>query len=406
MKPATPRKPEAPQCGASSLAERIPGLDGLRGLAVLLVVFYHLNLLGIGWVGVQLFFVLSGFLITRQLRASAGLPLGAYLKTFHGRRALRILPLYYLYLLLLLALASLLPAGQQLPVAAQWPYAAAHVSNWLGMSVWHQKTYFLDHFWSLAIEEQFYLLWPLLLYFTPAPRLPWLLAALVLAGPLLRWGLYQLWPLTGIADVQALPHAVALCTLSQLDAFAVGGLVGLYAQGLRRLRAAWAWLLAALLLIWLAGAAINGPGLLPMQERGAYLSLGYPNTLPLQGQWLWGYSAVNAAAALLMGLVVHARFGQRLFEWRALAGLGRISYAVYLFHFPLAHLSSPAIYRIQDWSGAPLTVCLLLYTPFYLCLLLGLALLSMELVERPLLRFRDRWFPLLRNRPDSHRHAH
>lgn len=149
-------------------SSRNPSLDGLRGLAIALVILYHLNLVGFGWVGVQLFFVLSGFLITRLLLALREQPsLGSYLKIFYGRRALRIFPVYYLYLLLLLLLWWALPTAQQGPVAEQWRYAASYTSNWLGMTGGHQKTYFLDHFWSLPIEEQFYLFWPLLLFFTP-----------------------------------------------------------------------------------------------------------------------------------------------------------------------------------------------------------------------------------------------
>ncbi len=374
-------------------AARSRSLDGLRGVAIALVILYHLNLVGFGWVGVQLFFVLSGFLITRLLiEQRAQQRLGVYLKTFYGRRALRIFPVYYLYLLLLGLFWWALPAAQQAPVAQQWPYAASYSLNWLGMTRHHQPSWFLDHFWSLAIEEQFYLVWPLLLFFVSPRWLPRVLLALVLGGPLLRWCVYQLWPGFSFSDPAALPHAIAVCTFSQLDAFAIGGLLCFGAGHWRRRSAL--YLAGALLLAWLAGAWVNGAGWLPMRPYGAFLTLGYPNTLPLGSQWLWGYSAINALSALLLGFSVHAGFGRTLFEHRWLVQLGRISYGVYILHFPLAHLTSPAVYRIHELTGLNLYFCLLLYTPLYLCLLLGLATLSQQLFERRFLGLKQRWFPM------------
>lgn len=371
------------------MTSRDPALDGLRGLAIALVIAYHLNLLGAGWVGVQLFFVLSGFLITRLLlglEAMSG-SFGKRLKIFYGRRALRIMPLALVYLLLLWVARPWLAPAQAAAVTAQWPFAITYTSNWYAMGDWHVKTYFLDHFWSLAVEEQFYLIWPLLLFTVPARWRLRALLALVVAGPLLRLAVWLWWP---FVTPETRPHAVAVCTISQLDAFAVGGLVYLMGSRLRQLVAPRLWLPVALALAWFAAAQV------PTVPATAPLTLGYPNTLPQAGQWLWGYSVVNALSALLLALVVYHRLGQKLFTQPWLVRLGGLSYAAYILHFPLAHLCRPGINQLHRLTGLDPVPTVLLFLPIYLSLLLGLCLLARECVEHPCLRLKNRWFPMPR----------
>lgn len=152
-----------------------PHLDGLRALAFLLVFLYHTesNIVPFGWIGVDLFFVLSGFLITRILVKSVdnGTTLSQYLKVFFLRRILRIFPLYYLALFLFIVL---------LPFIAQYFQTETNYNTLSKDAVWfvtylqnfvigYRNEYFnpgfLNHFWTLAIEEHFYLLWPFLVFF-------------------------------------------------------------------------------------------------------------------------------------------------------------------------------------------------------------------------------------------------
>ena len=149
----------------------IKNLDGVRGIAILLVVLFHLPMqpgwggalgltLPFGWMGVQLFFVLSGFLITRILISSKEQPFGAYLRRLYVRRVLRIFPLYYGFLLALGAvyLATALPE----PLERYWPYLATFTWNWTRAdAAWEESNRFV-HLWSLSVEEQFYLVWPAL----------------------------------------------------------------------------------------------------------------------------------------------------------------------------------------------------------------------------------------------------
>ena len=205
---------------------RLGGLDGLRGLAMLMVIAVHLHLLAFAWAGLSSFFVLSGFLITRVLlndRKNAR-STGDYFKRFYIRRALRVFPIYYSYLLVLtvgvLTIGSLGRIRENLPAA--WLY----VYNFFLTEPAHQHSRMLDHLWSLSVEEQFYFLWPLVLLFTSRRVLPYLCLVLIGLGPLLRQWVALHWPLNlgfGVGD--NLPLSIYVITTSQVDAFAFGALL-------------------------------------------------------------------------------------------------------------------------------------------------------------------------------------
>lgn len=149
-----------------------PSLDILRGIAIILVVLYHcfdsVALFRFGWMGVDLFFVLSGYLITDLLLHSRENK--HYIRNFYVRRALRIFPLYYVTIFLFFKLGSVTFSQQE--AGSTFGYYAHHslwfwtfTQNWLMAFEGPPPTPYLSHFWSLAIEEQFYLFWPLLIYF-------------------------------------------------------------------------------------------------------------------------------------------------------------------------------------------------------------------------------------------------
>jgi peptidoglycan/LPS O-acetylase OafA/YrhL len=161
--------------------QRIPALDGIRGLAIALVMFHHFTLYGgmrpdfvldkvyrhvalVGWVGVDLFFVLSGFLITGILHDSRSDR--HYFRNFYMRRTLRIFPLYYGVLaatfLVLPLVLDVSGSCRELLRDQAW-YWTYLINVQIGLDYW-PSCFVLGHFWSLAVEEQFYLVWPLLLY--------------------------------------------------------------------------------------------------------------------------------------------------------------------------------------------------------------------------------------------------
>lgn len=231
---APPRLPEHKRL-------HIASLDGVRGLAIVLVLVFHSTVeyqtgrplhfieklytvaLSVGWCGVNLFFVLSGFLITGVLLDSRGN--GRYFQNFYMRRVLRIFPLYYGTLLVFFLLLGPLLRGATCD--PQFPWLAAHqgwfwayVQNWLfAFGQWPSTM--LGHFWSLAIEEQFYVVWPLLVFLIAPPRLKTVCWALVVGSLVIR---VVAWL---VASNENATKFCCYSTLAQLDGLSAGALLAI-----------------------------------------------------------------------------------------------------------------------------------------------------------------------------------
>jgi peptidoglycan/LPS O-acetylase OafA/YrhL len=356
---------------SSASPGRLPGLDGLRALAVLLVVFFHQEVLGIGWIGVQIFFVLSGFLITRILVQSKELPLSEFLIEFYGRRSLRIFPLYFGVLGALAVLVALGLEAQGvregLPFAATYTYNFWHASD----SFIHSKL--ISHFWSLCVEEQFYLVWPFVIFFCRPRALKALLLSIVVLGPLLRFGLHELLQSPSLGVFRDLEVALYVLTPSHVDAFSLGAFFSLYPLGgaPRALFGSFAAL--ALLGAWVAPQ---------VPEEFPVGTFGYPLGLRPGHGYIWAYSLLNLCAALTIDCVVHRRFLPALFESKILSYIGKISYGVYVFHRPLESL----VYKVLP--NAPVAIALMVQV----VLTLLVASISFYFWETPFLRKKDVWF--------------
>jgi len=154
--------------------EHYPALDGVRGIAILLVVCFHnfgfTDYFFFGWLGVDLFFVLSGYLITDILIREVGSK--NYLKTFYVRRILRIFPIYYLLLAIFLII---IPRWGSININLDYyttnqVWLWTYTQNWLYIIKPHTDTNILLHLWSLAVEEQYYLIWPFVILFIRSPK--------------------------------------------------------------------------------------------------------------------------------------------------------------------------------------------------------------------------------------------
>ena len=312
----------------ATLNNRNPGLDVLRACCALGVFFFHCGLLPPGWMGVPVFFVISGYVITQSIENhAAGTPRERVL-SFYGRRVRRILPPLYIYLLVLLPFI-VLAAPEQI---TGWLSAVTFTYNIYSISAPFQPSHTLSHLWSLGIEEQFYLVFPFLLIFARR-HVTHVLVAIFLVMPLFRLGFAELAArlpeFYRPAALDGLPvHPGACATyfagFTQLDAFAVGALLRLHHRWL--LRYGRLSTIVVLLMIMM------GLGYLATGTReGAYYYI-FLST-PGAYQYVWGYSLIAVLGGLLIGcfsgLAVHAP------ALRALAKLGVFSYEFYLVHRPI-----------------------------------------------------------------------
>jgi peptidoglycan/LPS O-acetylase OafA/YrhL len=365
---------------------RFPPLDGLRGLAVMAVLVHNVGgiaqhdartlLMKIvffiqapGWVGVQLFFVLSGFLITGLLLDSRGRP-GA-LRVFWVRRVLRIFPLYYAVLLGVTVIAPLLFTMQGPFDLRYRAWYWVYLNNWV--EPWGREVPAFSPFWSLAVEEQFYLVWPALALTLKPRTLLRVCVALAVAALLVR---------TGLVVAQQPPLAAYKLTVARMDALTLGSaaaivlrdeaLLARVAPQLRRIAASMVVLLAGM---WPFTRGFNGA--LPVVETVGYgaLSLLFTSVVLLV--------AVEPRGAL-------ARAASR--PW--MRWLGKYSYAIYVFQVPIAYL----VYRpfeatINGRPAGPALGAFLALQTLVAGLSLAAALLSWNLLEHPALALKDRLAP-------------
>jgi peptidoglycan/LPS O-acetylase OafA/YrhL len=360
------------------------GLTSFRALAFLAVFLFHsnMNLFDIGYIGVQAFFVLSGFLLTPILmNMKRDLDARGFFKNFYGRRVLRIFPLYYLYLGVV-ALFSLLVIGSGhfgetekiSRFMEQLPWAATYTFDFFNATVLFEHTPLLAHFWSLAVEEQFYLIWPFLIFFTKPKHLKTVHLAIIFIGPLLRF-------ITGAIAAgypaifnERIDLVVYVLPFSHLDAFAMGGYFALYQDASNKSRASTWWLMLSAILLGFLTTYIS-------TREFQLSSLGYPDFM--RGKYVWGYSVLNFVFAYMLLQIGSRKFLPFLFENRILYYLGEVSYGLYVYHYGCIWLVKYFI------SGEHYNVRYIL--SFVLTILVSI--ISYELFEKRFMGLKDKFFP-------------
>jgi peptidoglycan/LPS O-acetylase OafA/YrhL len=339
---------------APNLHGHIPALDGIRGMAILVVLLHHSNytehadslvlkaiqrFFASGWVGVDLFFVLSGFLITGILSDAKGR--GRYFTEFYMRRVLRIFPLYYgAVAMMLLVFPYLFPAHPEARAALArnqiwyWTYLINYVTVFV-LKGW--PPYGTGHFWSLAVEEQFYLIWPLLIFALSRKGALYVSMVLVGVGPMCRVFCLEAFaplPFNGTLAGGAVANYIFLP--ARMDALAIGATIALAARGpggLVALLPPLRWLLPSSLIVLAVLAVVN---------HGSLIWFDRPTQIV-------GYSALGLAFGAL--LVIGALSPRttpvgRVTQNAFLRFLGRFSYSIYIFHVPIM------LWLHDHWSAA------------------------------------------------------
>jgi len=300
-----------------------------------MVLMIHSRWLPIGWVGVQMFFVLSGFLITGILVAQKQARFSNYIGQFYWKRCLRIWPLYFLFCALSATAYYLIRIPETFNTA--WPALISYTYNFARISPHFNDSDYFGHFWTLCIEEQFYLVWPFVVYFLSDKNLRRLAILLIITGPAIRFltGFVFAFALNSPQEIQRAVHNM---TTSHIDAFACGALLTLIPPDWRTCLAPRSrMILFGIGTITILCGLINSCYLAARGLPPHWQALGYDNMCFLH-QYVWGYSLLNLTSASMILCLLENRFLPSVFQNPAVVYLGTISYGVYVWHLPLLHI--------------------------------------------------------------------
>lgn len=355
-----------------------PSLNGLRGLAILLILLTHLfeyvPVFKLNWISVDLFFVISGFLITEIILKKRGTT--HFLQNFYIRRALRIFPLYYvsLFIILYLIPASIIGFSNLQYFRDNRFWLFFYVQNWLYILKNPDHNLLLNHFWTLAVEEQYYFFWPLcILFIKKTNRLLLFIGCIILLN--LGWRMFM-WHLS-VPDISY----AYLYKFTRIDGLCVGsGLAILWVY--KR-----AFIQQYLLTICMIVAAANVFFIL--------YKLFVAPSLPFHGFIGYLTASVFWGVVMYVSLIKKSKWLDSFLNFSPLQGLGNISYSLYIWHWPVYWLALPFLSKFLSarFNIKGLANDLIVSVACSLGSLL-MALLTYYCIEKFFLKLKDKIAPI------------
>ncbi|MCP4122864.1 MAG: acyltransferase [Bacteroidetes bacterium] len=395
----------------------IPGLDGLRGFFCLIIIIAHwqlaLPIAPFGWEGLQMFFILSGFLITRILvhEREKHNGFGSYIKAFYLKRTLRIFPLYFLFLIFWGLIRVALRENELIRLATDdlaqnWAWYFTYTSNLKSFfNVESLESPFFIHLWSLALEEQFYLVMPFMVFFLRGKWLKGVIIAFILIPFITRpLGYYFLTQKHD--DVIWAGLLVYRNIFFQCDAFALGAAIAVFNLDFIKRPKVWFFSLVA---VYIVLVCLNYPAFrnfLPLLLEHAHSTqqvenvsvfwyinmLGHPEILPMSNQYLYMMPLINIACFFLVLCPVQGKSIMTwLFENNLMVKIGRVTYAMYVFHFALIIFVLKVVTKILGTSQSNINA--FLHIPIfivYLVVLYYLSVFSFKYIEGPFLKLKNK----------------
>jgi peptidoglycan/LPS O-acetylase OafA/YrhL len=343
--------------------KRVAELDAIRGIAALAIMVNHLPfsrwIFHAGAYGVDLFFVLSGYLITTIILKNSGSP--RFMTAFYVRRSLRIWPIYYLALLGVIAVNPIFRPPYPLD---GWPFYATYLQGvqdyWFGRVPPFSPL--LDHTWTLALEEQYYLIWPALVVVLGGRAV----APLAIGLTLLSIGARS----AGFSN---------RILLGRCDGFALGGLLAAILPDLATARAKARSYLVGFGLVALAAVAYPAwGGRVARLIAAARPSL---NLVDVAGSIRLAAATFIFFAAVGVILILAGRPALRWLRGRTLCYLGTISYGIYLYHYPLYQILDATVGHPAAWWAIAIKFASTL----------GIASISWKYLEKPILSLKSRF---------------
>jgi peptidoglycan/LPS O-acetylase OafA/YrhL len=381
------RQVEPVDKATGSVSDRILCIDSLRAVAMTMVVAQHCGLLPFGWTGVWLFYVISGFVISRnfiQERFAFGAEPPNHYFSFVVRRIFRIFPPYFAYLALCFVVVGILSFPPQFH---ELPYLGTFVFNWRMMFNPEPTFAALGHLWTISVEEQFYIFFPIVILLLKREHIVVALAIIVAGAPMVRALISVEMAALGW-DPGRIAFSVYASSFGQFDAFAFGALLALFEGDIRRhprIAARIAWLAivvgAAYACCYVGINMINGArGLEAIRNVISGILYG-------EKREVFVYTVMDLCAVAILAGAIAGWKAFRLIEHPALVAVGQASYGGYLIHALILLLIGTAMGG--EVPHAPVLYRIPLFVLVW-CIAVAISRLSYTTYERRFIRYGHR----------------